>query len=128
MFNTQGEPVGARITNYLLEKGRVVGQLDNERDFHIFYQFTKAASDEQRGALLYWIKSDWLADVQITLNPAEMFGLQGPESYAYTSRSNCLDVAGIDDRQEFQDTLVRYFLLACCDPENIYSTRLFRQL
>jgi myosin-1 len=59
MFNSQGEPVGAQITNYLLEKGRVVGQIQNERDFHIFYQFTKGASDEQRGTswpyLLTWL-------------------------------------------------------------------------
>lgn len=36
-----------------------------------------------------------------------MFGLQGPESYAYTSRSNCLNVAGIDDVKDFHDTIVR---------------------
>jgi len=48
-FNTQGEPVGANITNYLLEKNRVVGQIQNERNFHIFYQFTKAASQDYRG-------------------------------------------------------------------------------
>ena len=49
MFNAHGEPVGAQITNYLLEKGRVVGQIENERDFHIFYQFTKGASNDHRG-------------------------------------------------------------------------------
>lgn len=48
-FNAQGEPVGANITNYLLEKSRVVGQIMNERNFHIFYQFTKAASASHRG-------------------------------------------------------------------------------
>jgi myosin I len=47
-FNKQGEPVGANITNYLLEKSRVVGQITNERNFHIFYQYTKAASAEHR--------------------------------------------------------------------------------
>jgi myosin-1 len=47
-FNAQGEPIGANITNYLLEKNRVVGQIKEERNFHIFYQFTKAASAEHR--------------------------------------------------------------------------------
>lgn len=83
MFNERGEPVGAQITNYLLEKGRVVGQVENERNFHIFYQFTKAASDEHR----------------------EAFGLQGPEAYAYTSMSNCLSVSDIDDTKDFRDTI-----------------------
>ncbi|KAJ7610778.1 P-loop containing nucleoside triphosphate hydrolase protein [Roridomyces roridus] len=83
MFNAHGEPVGAQITNYLLEKGRVVGQIENERDFHIFYQFTKGATSEQR----------------------EAFGLQGPEAYVYTSQSNCLDVPGIDDIEDYQETI-----------------------
>ncbi|CEI93188.1 Putative YMR109Wp-like protein [Rhizopus microsporus] len=82
-FNTQGEPVGAIITNYLLEKNRVVGQIENERNFHIFYQLTKAAPSDYQ----------------------QTFGIQGPESFLYTSKSNCLDVPGIDDVQDFQATL-----------------------
>ncbi|KAK2761062.1 myosin i myo5 [Colletotrichum kahawae] len=82
-FNAQGEPVGADITNYLLEKSRVVGQITNERNFHIFYQFTKGASQNYR----------------------QQFGIQTPETYVYTSRSKCLEVDGIDDLAEYNDTL-----------------------
>ncbi|EPB89143.1 myosin I [Mucor circinelloides 1006PhL] len=82
-FSAQGEPVGAVITNYLLEKNRVVGQIENERNFHIFYQLTKSAPVEYK----------------------EQYGLQGPESFLYTSRSHCLNVEGIDDVKDFQDTL-----------------------
>ncbi|KAJ3855257.1 P-loop containing nucleoside triphosphate hydrolase protein [Lentinula lateritia] len=103
MFNSQGEPVGAQITNYLLEKGRVVGQVENERNFHIFYQFTKAASSEQR----------------------EMFGLQGPEAYAYTSLSNCLDVQDIDDNKDFTDTINAMRIIGLSDHE---QSEIFRML
>ncbi|KAL4925513.1 class I myosin myoA [Aspergillus undulatus] len=82
-FNGSGEPVGANITNYLLEKSRVVGQITNERNFHIFYQFAKGAPQKYRDA----------------------FGIQQPQSYLYTSRSKCYDVPGVDDVGEFQDTL-----------------------
>ncbi|KAG6865778.1 class II myosin [Blastosporella zonata] len=103
MFNTQGEPVGAQITNYLLEKGRVVGQIENERDFHIFYQFTKGATDEQR----------------------EMFGLQGPEAYAYTSASNCLEVSDIDDVKDYSDTIKAMGIIGLSQEE---QTEIFRML
>ncbi|KAF2485389.1 P-loop containing nucleoside triphosphate hydrolase protein [Neohortaea acidophila] len=82
-FNAQGEPVGANINNYLLEKSRVVGQIRDERNFHIFYQFSKAASQEHR----------------------TNFGVQQPTTYTYTSKSKCYDVQGIDDMADFKDTL-----------------------
>ena len=99
-FNKQGEPVGANITNYLLEKSRVVGQITNERNFHIFYQFTKAASSEHR----------------------QLFGVQEPTTYLYTSKSKCMDVPGIDDHADFADTLnaMKIIGLAKAEQDNIF--------
>ncbi|EON64246.1 PLK protein kinase [Coniosporium apollinis CBS 100218] len=99
-FNAQGEPVGANINNYLLEKSRVVGQITNERSFHIFYQFTKAASSTYR----------------------EIFGVQQPQSYLYTSRSKCYDVNGIDDHADFKETLnaMNIIGLAQSEQDNIF--------
>jgi myosin heavy subunit len=65
-FNAQGEPIGANITNYLLEKGRVVGQILNERNFHIFYQFTKAAPQNYRGRLYLLLKCTHIRPIRST--------------------------------------------------------------
>ena len=94
-FNPQGEPVGAKITNYLLEKTRVVGQIVNERNFHIFYQFTKAATKEYR----------------------DNFGVQQPQSYLYTNKSKCFDVPGMDDAADFKETLEAMRIIGLGKPE-----------
>ncbi|KAI8450038.1 myosin head, motor domain-containing protein [Phakopsora pachyrhizi] len=82
-FGSSGKPIGAMITNYLLEKGRIVGQIDDERNFHIFYQFTKGASPQQR----------------------EEYSIQEPLAYYYTSRAGCLDVPQMDNIEEWNSTL-----------------------
>ena len=99
-FNEQGEPVGAKITNYLLEKSRVVGQITNERNFHIFYQLTKAAPQEYK----------------------DTFGIQQPQSYVYTSKSKCFDVPGMDDASDFRETLnaMQVIGLAKAEQDNIF--------
>ncbi|XP_018586871.1 unconventional myosin-XIX isoform X2 [Scleropages formosus] len=61
--------VGASVQTYLLEKTRVAFQAANERNFHIFYQMMKGATEEQR---LEWKMQcdrqfNWLPNADKTL-------------------------------------------------------------
>ncbi|KAN0022743.1 hypothetical protein ACTFIU_005479 [Dictyostelium citrinum] len=78
-FNQKNEPEGGKITNYLLEKSRVVFQLKGERNFHIFYQFCRGATPQEQ----------------------QEFGIYGPENFAYLTKGDTLDIDGVDDVEEF---------------------------
>ncbi|EDK46266.1 myosin-5 [Lodderomyces elongisporus NRRL YB-4239] len=94
------QPIAAHITNYLLEKQRVVSQITNERNFHIFYQFTKHCPPQYQ----------------------QQFGIQGPETYVYTSAAKCITVDGIDDGKDFKDTLnaMNIIGLSQAEQDNIF--------
>ncbi len=50
-FDFAGAPQGGRVTNFLLEKVRVVSRNEGERSFHIFYQMLTGLSDQEIGAI-----------------------------------------------------------------------------
>ncbi|CCE64128.1 hypothetical protein TPHA_0G02880 [Tetrapisispora phaffii CBS 4417] len=102
-FNAQYEPCAGNITNYLLEKQRVVSQIKNERNFHIFYQFTKGASENYR----------------------QTFGVQKPEQYVYTSAAGCTSVDTIDDIKDFADTIKAMQIIGLSQDE---QDQIFRML
>nr|XP_032823941.1 unconventional myosin-XIX [Petromyzon marinus] len=65
-LNSEHELVGASIQTYLLEKTRVVFQAPHERNFHIFYQMVKGASEQEREAwdLPAEAKFPWLPNAE----------------------------------------------------------------
>lgn len=51
-FSGQGQLLRASIDTYLLEKVRLIHQTAGERNFHVFYQFLQAATENERNEFL----------------------------------------------------------------------------
>ena len=72
---------GAVITNYLLEKSRVISQSQAERNYHIFYFLFKGANK----------------DLLDELNLSDM------KNYDYLKKNNCFSVSTINDLESYNE-------------------------
>lgn len=77
-FDGAAKPIGGRISQYLLEKSRVVTRADQERSFHIFY---------------FLLTQDKLCQT-LKLQP-------DASKYLYLSSSKCFSIDKQDDKSEF---------------------------
>jgi myosin-1 len=100
-FDKKGDPIGGRITNYLLEKSRVVYQSSGERNFHIFYQICSGSTKEEQ----------------------EKYGTKNASDFYYLSQSGCFQVDNIDDVQDFKDVKHAMDVIGITkqEQENIFS-------
>jgi myosin XV len=75
--------VGAKITEYLLEKSRIVTQAQDERNYHVFYEMLKGLNAEQK----------------------EKYGLLTAEKYFYLNQGGSSEIDGKNDSEDFQSLL-----------------------
>ncbi|CAG5128525.1 unnamed protein product, partial [Candidula unifasciata] len=80
-FNEKGVIEGARIEQYLLEKSRIVSQMHDERNYHIFYCMLSGLSAEDKAKL----------------------ELQDAHHYQYLIQGGSIVCEGRDDKKDFAD-------------------------
>ncbi len=94
-FNKQGFIEGAKIEQYLLEKSRIVGQANDERNYHIFYCLLAGMGKEEKQKL----------------------ELQDASKFYYLTQGGCITCEGRDDAAEFADIRSAMKVLMFSDPE-----------
>ncbi|XP_050694860.1 unconventional myosin-XV-like isoform X6 [Eriocheir sinensis] len=82
-FCKNGVITGAKITEYLLEKSRIVTQAPEERNYHVFYELLAGLPEDRKAK----------------------YGLTTPDKYFYLSQGGGWQLEGKYDGEDFQALL-----------------------
>ncbi|XP_058797715.1 unconventional myosin-XV [Phymastichus coffea] len=83
VFFRDGVIVGGRVTQYLLEKSRIVTQAQDERNYHVFYELLSGLDQQLR----------------------DKYGLLTPDKYFYLNQGGSCEIDGKNDTQDFKALL-----------------------
>ncbi|CAH0384305.1 unnamed protein product [Bemisia tabaci] len=112
----EGVILGAKVTEYLLEKSRIVTQAPDERNYHVFYELLAGLSDENK--LKYGLLS---ADKYFYLNQGGNCEIDGKyDGEDFQSLMSAMQVLGFTSDE--QDTIFR-ILASVLHLGNIYFHR-----
>jgi myosin heavy subunit len=93
---------GATMETYLLEKSRITYQMEQERNYHVFYLIIKGATE------VHTEMKDKLQIADVT-------------EYLYTNGSGCYTIPGVDDKAEYKDFHHAMYFVGMDDAQ-IFST------
>lgn len=80
-YHNDGTISGATTNHFLLEKSRIVGCAENERNYHIFYQMCAGMSAAEKASLK----------------------LKSASEFFYLNQGNCIQVPEINDKKDFKE-------------------------
>ncbi|XP_065213017.1 unconventional myosin-XV isoform X2 [Planococcus citri] len=83
VYFKEGIIIGAKVTEYLLEKSRIVTQAPDERNYHVFYELLAGLTEEEK------LK----------------YGLLSADKYFYLNQGGSCDIDGKYDGEDFQSLL-----------------------
>ena len=78
-FHFSGAIVGANVSQYLLEKSRIVSQSDGERNYHVFYELLSGMTAEEKNG----------------------YSLTQAEDYLFLNQGRSREVAEKNDAEDF---------------------------
>ncbi|KAK2177934.1 hypothetical protein NP493_569g01006 [Ridgeia piscesae] len=80
LYFRRGAIVGAKTSEYLLEKSRIVSQAADERNYHVFYELLKGLTEEEM----------------------KKYGLKSASQYFYLNQGGSCDIASKNDEEDFR--------------------------